>query len=42
LAYLENLVTFVKWLLAREYDVRLLSGDLPDMRARQEFRDLLR
>jgi len=42
LTYLENLVTFVKWLLAREYDVRLLSGDLPDMRARQEFRDLLR
>jgi polysaccharide pyruvyl transferase WcaK-like protein len=41
-AYLENLVTFVSWLLAREYDVRLLSGDLGDMRARQEFRTLLK
>ena len=27
LAYLENLVTIVRWLLAREYDVRLLIGD---------------
>jgi polysaccharide pyruvyl transferase WcaK-like protein len=41
-AYLETLVTFVKWLLAHEYDVRLLSGDLPDRRARQEFMDLLK
>jgi polysaccharide pyruvyl transferase WcaK-like protein len=32
----------VRWLLAHEYDVRLLSGDLVDMPARQEFRDLLR
>jgi polysaccharide pyruvyl transferase WcaK-like protein len=39
---LEALVTFVKWLLAHEFDVRLLSGDLPDMRARQEFMDLLK
>ena len=42
LAYLENLVTVVKWLLAQEYDVRLLIGDLEDMRVTQEFRDLLR
>jgi polysaccharide pyruvyl transferase WcaK-like protein len=42
LAYLENLVKVVRWLLAHEYDVRLLSGDLGDMRARREFRDLLR
>jgi polysaccharide pyruvyl transferase WcaK-like protein len=41
-AYLETLVTFVKWLLAHEFDVRLLSGDLPDMRARQEFMGLLK
>ena len=27
LAYLENLVTVVRWLLAHEYDVRLLIGD---------------
>jgi len=42
LTYLENLVRVVRWLLAHEYDVRLLSGDLGDMRARREFRDLLR
>jgi polysaccharide pyruvyl transferase WcaK-like protein len=28
--------------LAREYDVRLLIGDVPDRQARQEFRDLLK
>jgi len=42
LTYLENLVTVVKWLLAHEYDVRLLSGDLGDVHTRQEFRDLLK
>jgi len=42
LSYLENLATFARWLLVRGYDIRLLSGDLPDARARQEFRDLLR
>ena len=31
----------MKWLLAREYDVRLLSGDLADAQARHEFRALL-
>ena len=41
-AYLENLVKVVRWLLAHEYDVRLLSGDVGDMRVRQEFRALLR
>jgi len=41
-AYLDNFVTLTRWLLARDYDVRLLSGDLGDMQARQEFRDLLR
>ena len=41
LAYLENLVIVVKWLLARGYDVRLLSGDLGDTRARHEFKALL-
>jgi polysaccharide pyruvyl transferase WcaK-like protein len=42
LAYLENLVDAVKWLVAHEYDVRLLSGDLGDMQSRQEFKALLR
>jgi polysaccharide pyruvyl transferase WcaK-like protein len=40
-AYSDNLITFAKWLLAREYDVRLIIGDVPDLQARQEFRDLL-
>jgi len=42
LAYLESLVTFVGWLLAHEYDVRLLSGDLGDTSAKKDFRELLR
>jgi polysaccharide pyruvyl transferase WcaK-like protein len=42
LTYLETLVTVVRWLLARDYDVRLLSGDLGDIHSRREFRDLLR
>ena len=41
-AYLENLAIFVKWLLAHEYDVRLLMGDVVDRPAVQEFRSLLR
>jgi polysaccharide pyruvyl transferase WcaK-like protein len=42
-AYLEKLVMFVRWLLAHEYDVRLLIGDVVyDRSVRQEFRDLLK
>jgi polysaccharide pyruvyl transferase WcaK-like protein len=41
LAYLENLVRLVRWLLDHEYDVRLLIGDVMDMRVTQEFRCLL-
>jgi polysaccharide pyruvyl transferase WcaK-like protein len=41
-AYLEALVGFVKWLLAREYNVRLLIGDLADTPVTREFRSLLR
>jgi polysaccharide pyruvyl transferase WcaK-like protein len=41
LAYLQNLATVVKWLLAHEYDVRLLSGDFGDLHTRQEFIDVL-
>ena len=40
--YLDNLVIFVKWLLAHDYDVRLLIGDLVDLDATKEFRGLLR
>jgi polysaccharide pyruvyl transferase WcaK-like protein len=42
LAYLDSLATAVKWLLAHEHDVRLLIGDLVDVRACEEFRDLLK
>ncbi len=41
-AYLETLVEFVKWLLAHDYDVRLLIGDLVDVPVTQEFRSLLK
>jgi polysaccharide pyruvyl transferase WcaK-like protein len=40
--YLENLVRVVSWLLAHEYDIRLLIGDLGDMHVTKEFRGLLR
>ncbi len=39
---MENLARFVEWLLDRRYDIRLLSKDISDMHARQEFRSLLR
>src|SRR5262249_6923212 len=42
LAYLENLASVVRWLLAQENDVRLLIGDLADVRTTQEFKGLLR
>jgi polysaccharide pyruvyl transferase WcaK-like protein len=41
-AYLENLVTIVRWFLARDYDVRLLGGDVEDIDAWQAFRALFR
>lgn len=42
LAYLEGLANLAGWLLARENDVRLLIGDLADVRTTQEFKCLLR
>jgi polysaccharide pyruvyl transferase WcaK-like protein len=41
-AYLETLVELVKWLLAHEYNVRLLIGDLVDTPVTREFRSLLK
>jgi polysaccharide pyruvyl transferase WcaK-like protein len=41
-AYLETLVEFVKWLLAHEYNVRLLIGDLGDAPVTRELRSLLK
>jgi len=42
LGYLEALVSLTQWLLARDYDVRLLIGDGADRNAAHEFRSLLR
>ena len=41
-AYLECLVAFVRWLLARDYDVRLLIGEVSDRGASDEFKSLLK
>lgn len=41
-AYLGALRIFVKWLLSRGYDVRLLGGDLCDMPAVRDFKDSLK
>jgi polysaccharide pyruvyl transferase WcaK-like protein len=40
-AYLESLVLFVKWLLTRDYEVRLLLGDGGDTPVLQDFKSLL-
>ena len=42
LAYLENLVVFLRWLLDHEYDARLLIGDVGDRRVTEEFKSLLK
>jgi polysaccharide pyruvyl transferase WcaK-like protein len=39
--YLRSLVQFVLWLIERNYDVRLLSGDVGDDQVREELRRLL-
>lgn len=41
-AYLEILVEFAEWLLAHEYNVQLLIGDLADTAVTQEFRSVLK
>ena len=40
--YLESLVTFVRWLLMHDYDIRLLTGEVSDSSASAEFRFLLK
>jgi polysaccharide pyruvyl transferase WcaK-like protein len=42
MSYLQTLAETARWLLAHGYNVRLLSGDLADERARQAFVRLLR
>src|SRR5262249_13709373 len=39
--YMENLVKVAEWLLAHDYEIRLLIGDVADLRVTQEFRGLL-
>jgi len=39
--YLECLATFAQWLLANNYDIRLLIGDACDMPVVKEFKSLL-
>lgn len=40
-AYLQTLVEFVRWVVDRGYDVRLLIGDMIDEHVTREFRSLL-
>ena len=40
--YLASLVTFVRWLLANDYDIRLVIGEVSDNGAVEEFQSLLR
>jgi|SRR5579859_858408 len=40
--YLECLAVFVKWLLANNYDIRLLMGDICDMPVIEDFKALLK
>jgi polysaccharide pyruvyl transferase WcaK-like protein len=39
--YLDSLVTFARWLLAHDYDIRLIIGDVCDTRVSEEFKSLL-
>lgn len=41
-SYLEQLVVFVEWLLRRDYDIRLLIGELSDRSVVAEFKTLLK
>jgi polysaccharide pyruvyl transferase WcaK-like protein len=41
-SYLESLVAFVKWLLSRGYDVRLLLGEAADTASMSDFKSLLK
>ena len=42
LEYLDNLVAFAGWLLAHDYVIRLLIGELCDRSASKEFKSLLK
>lgn len=40
--YLENLVEFAEWLLAHDYSIRLIIGEVSDRTATEEFKSLLK
>jgi polysaccharide pyruvyl transferase WcaK-like protein len=40
--YLESLVAFARWLLAHDYDIRLVIGEVDDRIASNEFKSLLK
>jgi polysaccharide pyruvyl transferase WcaK-like protein len=40
--YLESMVTFARWLLTHDYDIRVLIGEVSDRNASEEFRSLLK
>ena len=40
--YLESMVTFARWLLTHDYDIRLLIGEVSDRNASEEFKSLLK
>jgi polysaccharide pyruvyl transferase WcaK-like protein len=40
--YLETLVTFARWLLTHDYDIRLLIGEVSDRNTSEEFKSLLK
>jgi polysaccharide pyruvyl transferase WcaK-like protein len=42
LEYLHNLVDFAGWLLANNYDIRLLIGEVSDRSVSEEFKSLLK
>jgi polysaccharide pyruvyl transferase WcaK-like protein len=41
-AYLDNLVVFAEWLLAHDYDIRLLLGEVGEWTVSQEFKTRLK
>src|SRR4029077_302312 len=40
--YLENLLGFARWLLAHDYDIRFIIGEVSDRTATEEFKSLLK
>jgi len=40
--YLDSLVAFARWLLARDYDIKLIIGDVSDVSVAEEFKSRLK